>query len=56
MQTSKEETWVRVVEAYLDFISMKQSELLKETRPSNVLASFVTAPLRIYQQRAIICS
>ena len=28
MQTSKEETWVRVVEAYLDFVSMKQSGLL----------------------------
>ena len=28
MQTSKEENWVRVVKAYLDFISMKQSGLL----------------------------
>ena len=28
MQTSKEETWLRVVEAYLDFVSMKQSGLL----------------------------
>ena len=27
MQTSKEENWVRVVEAYLDFVSMKQSGL-----------------------------
>lgn len=28
MQTSKEKSWVRVVEAYLDFVSMTQSGLL----------------------------